>query len=153
LPSSLVQVVAGVLERDGRLLICQRHARDRYALKWEFPGGKVEPGEDPRAALARELKEELAIEAAVGEELLRYEYCYPQRTPILLMFFRVEGYQGELRNRQFAAVEWETPARLAEYDFVEGDRQFVARLAGGEVATRGTSPRAGSAAGSWSPGR
>lgn len=129
--AGLVPVVAALIERDGRLLVCQRNACERYPLEWEFPGGKVEPGEDPRAALARELKEELSIEAAIGEELLRYEYCYPDRAPILLMFFRVSGYQGELRNRQFAAVEWESPARLPAYDFVAGDREFVRRLAGG----------------------
>ncbi len=134
--AGLVHVVAAVIERDGRLLICQRNAHDRYPLKWEFPGGKVEPGEDPRAALARELNEELSIDAVVGDELLRYEYRYPQRTPILLIFFRVENYAGELRNRQFAAVQWETPARLAEYDFLEGDREFVRHLARGAAATR-----------------
>jgi 8-oxo-dGTP diphosphatase len=134
--AGLVHVVAAVIERDGRLLICQRNAHDRYPLKWEFPGGKVEPGEDPRIALARELNEELSIDAVIGDELLRYEYRYPQRTPILLMFFRVANYGGDLRNRQFAAVQWETPARLAEYDFLEGDREFVRHLARGELATR-----------------
>jgi len=128
-----VRVVAAVIERDGRLLICQRHAGDRYPLKWEFPGGKVEPGEDPRAALARELEEELAIRAVIGEEILSYEHRYPQRTPIRLIFFRVPDYQGELCNRQFAAFRWEWPARLSEHDFVEGDREFVRRLARGEL--------------------
>ena len=128
-----VQVVAAVIEREGRLLVCRRQATDRYPLQWEFPGGKVEPGEDPRAALARELEEELAIRARVGAEILRYEYRYPQRPPILLIFLRVEEYQGELRNRQFAEVRWEAPARLPEYDFVAGDAEFVRRLARGEL--------------------
>jgi 8-oxo-dGTP diphosphatase len=129
-------VVAAVIERDGRVLICQRSATDRYPLKWEFPGGKVEPGEDPRAALARELEEELAIRAVVREEILRYPYCYPNRTSIVLIFYRVADFAGEPSNRQFAAVQWETPARLAEYDFVRGDQEFVGRLARGELATR-----------------
>jgi 8-oxo-dGTP diphosphatase len=128
-----VQVVAAVIEREGRLLVCRRQATDRYPLQWEFPGGKVEPGEDPRAALARELEEELAIRARIGAEILRYEYRYPQRPPILLIFLRVEEYQGELRNRQFAEVRWEAPARLPEYDFVAGDTEFVQRLARGEL--------------------
>ena len=136
-----VHVVAAVIEKDGRLLICQRLASDRYSLQWEFPGGKVEPGEDPRAALARELEEELSIRAVVGEEILRYQYCYPRRTPILLIFFRVADYQGEVRNRQFADIRWETPARLAEYDFVEGDREFLQRLGGGAISSGAASPR------------
>jgi len=131
-----VQVVAAVIERDGRVLICQRSADDRYPLKWEFPGGKVEPGEDPRAALARELEEELAIRAVIGDEILSYEYRYPQRTPIRLIFFRVPHYAGDLRNRQFADTRWEAPARLPAYDFVDGDAPFVARLAGGELLTK-----------------
>ena len=130
---SPVQVVAAVIERDRRVLVCQRNAEDRYPLKWEFPGGKVEPGEDPRAALGRELEEELSIRAVIGEEILSYEYCYPQRTPIRLIFFRVPDYEGEPRNRQFADTRWETPAGLPAYDFVDGDREFVARLARGEL--------------------
>lgn len=134
-------MVAAVIERDGRVLICQRSATDRYPLKWEFPGGKVEPGEDPRAALARELEEELSIRAVVSEELLRYPYRYPNRTPILLIFYRVADFTGELHNRQFAAVQWETPARLAEYDFVRGDQEFVGRLARGSISSAAASPR------------
>ncbi len=135
-----VQVVAAVIEKDGRVLICQRRSADRYPLRWEFPGGKVEPPEDPRAALARELLEELAIHAVVGEELLRYEYRYPQRPPILLIFFRVAEYRGELRNRQFADIRWEAPGRLPEYDFVDGDAEFVRRLAGGAISSGAASP-------------
>ncbi len=128
-----MRVVAGVIERDGRLLICQRKAGDRYALKWEFPGGKVEPGEDPRAALARELEEELAIEAIVGEPLLSYAYQYPQRAPVLIIFYRVTECRGQPANRQFEQIRWETRERLPEYDFLEGDGEFVRRLASGEL--------------------
>jgi len=138
--ASPVQVVAALIERDGRVLICQRRATDRYPLRWEFPGGKVEPGEDPRAALARELEEELAIRVAVGEEVLRYQYRYPRRSPIVLIFYRVRDYSGELRNRQFAQTRWEDPARLAQYDFVDGDREFVSRLAGGVVTPLNPAP-------------
>ena len=126
-------MVAGVIERDDLVLVCQRKAGDRYALKWEFPGGKVEPGEDPRAALARELEEELALEACIGEELLRYTYQYPVRAPVLLIFYRVTEYRGEPLNRQFEQIRWEGRQRLHEYDFLEGDAEFVRRLARGEV--------------------
>ena len=83
----MVQVVAAVIERDGRILIGRRTARQSHALQWEFPGGKVEPGETPEQALARELEEELAIGGAGGPEIARYEYTYPGKEPILLIFF------------------------------------------------------------------
>ena len=67
-------VVAAVIEQDGEILVCQRRRGSRHELKWEFPGGKVEPGEEPRAALIRELQEELKIDADIGPELNRYEH-------------------------------------------------------------------------------
>ena len=75
-------VVAAVIERDGRILIGQRKVGQRHALKWEFPGGKVEPGEAPTDALRRELEEELAIQAEIGPELADYEYAYSERPAI-----------------------------------------------------------------------
>ena len=125
-------VVAAVLDRDGRILICQRAAGSRYALQWEFPGGKVEDGEAPRDALRRELEEELGIDAAIGREIVRYEYCYPGRDPILLIFFEVDLGDQEPRNLQFEALAWEVRERLPGYDFLEGDRDFVGRLVRGE---------------------
>jgi 8-oxo-dGTP diphosphatase len=122
-------VVAGVIERDGRILICQRAPGKRHALKWEFPGGKVEPGEDPHQALARELDEELGIRATIDREIARYPYSYPGRAPILLIFFRVTAFEGEVVNREFAGMVWEPPNRLPEYDFLEGDVEFVRTLA------------------------
>jgi 8-oxo-dGTP diphosphatase len=122
-----------VIERDGSILICQRRAGSRHALKWEFPGGKVEPGEEPQAALARELKEELAIDAQIGDEIVRYRYQYPGRSPVLLMFFRVKAYRGEIANLEFADLRWEKRETLTAYDFLEGDIAFVGRLASGEL--------------------
>ena len=72
----VLEVVAAVMMRDGKILIGQRKRSGRHPLKWEFPGGKVEPGEDPRAALARELREELDVEAVIGEEMDSYEVGY-----------------------------------------------------------------------------
>ncbi len=126
----MTRVVAGLIEREGRILIGQRRAEGPHPLKWEFPGGKIEPGESPEAALARELKEELGIEAAIGPEVTRYEYAYPGRAPILLIFFTVEAFAGEIDNRVYAAIEWAPRAALTEYDFLEGDVNFVRRLAG-----------------------
>jgi 8-oxo-dGTP diphosphatase len=118
-------VVAGVIERDGHILIAQRKADAWHALQWEFPGGKVEPGETPEQALARELEEELAIHARIDREVMRYEYQYPGRTPILLIFYRVADFTGEPRNLQFEQLKWELPQRLRDYDFLEGDFRFI----------------------------
>lgn len=122
-------VVAGVIERDGRVLVCRRAEDYPHPLKWEFPGGKVEEGETPAAALARELREELGTEAEIGGEIESYAFRYPGKTPILLRFYRVRRFAPEPVNRVFAEIRWETPARLPAYDFLEGDIDFVRRLA------------------------
>lgn len=129
---SELRVVAGVIERCGKVLVGQRRAGDRFQYKWEFPGGKVEPDEDPKDALVRELQEELGIEAEIGEELARYEHSFLGRTSILLMFFRVSSFSGEPRNNVFESIRWEEAVRLPEYDFLDGDVDFVRRLAHGE---------------------
>ena len=125
-------VVAALILNKGEILIGQRKAGQRHELKWEFPGGKVEPGESPREALRRELQEELDIEATVGAEIARYEHAYRGRPPILLIFYRVSRYQGELRNQVFEQIRWENPLRFPEYDFLDGDLDFVRRIARGE---------------------
>lgn len=124
-----MNVVAAVIERDDLVLICQRKG-GRHALKWEFPGGKIEPGEDPRDALARELREELAIEARIGEELHRAAVRYGDGPFIRLKFFRVTDFSGEPMNLQFERIEWARRAALGGYDFLDGDVEFVKRLAG-----------------------
>jgi len=124
----MVQVVAAIIQRDGRILVCRRKARQSHPLKWEFPGGKVEPGESPEQALARELEEELDIRRAAGDEITRYEHTYPGRDPILLIFFRVTGFDGEPRNVIFEEMHWAPPEELAGIDFVEGDIRFIRGL-------------------------
>ena len=127
-------VVAAVIEKQGRILVCQRKRGSRHALKWEFPGGKVEQGEEPRAALARELREELAIEAQIGKELVRYEHAYPGRDPILLIFYRVTEYTGVPANVVFETIEWAGSLQLHAYDWLDGDVDFVRRLGRGEYS-------------------
>ena len=122
-------MVAGLIERDGHILIGQRKKGDRHANKWEFPGGKVEQDEDPKTALARELSEELAIHAEIGQEILRYEHIYPNGTLILLIFCRVDSFTGEPVNNAFQQILWEKAERLPNYDFLDGDTDFVRRLA------------------------
>jgi 8-oxo-dGTP diphosphatase len=121
-------VVAAVLEREGRILIGQRKRGGKHALKWEFPGGKVEPGEEPRAALARELREELAIVAEIGEELDHYDVRYGDGPLTHLIFYRVTKFDGEPKNLDFEQIAWERPERLPEYDFLSGDIAFVGKL-------------------------
>src|SRR6266849_6119700 len=123
-----MHVVAGVIERDGRVRICQRKS-GRHALKWEFPGGKVEPGENPRDALARELREELAVETRIGEEMARYDVRYGDGPAIRLLFFRVTEFTGEPVNSEFERIAWVRPEKLPEYEFLEGDREFIGLLA------------------------
>jgi len=125
----VITVVAAVIERDGRVLIGQRRLDESYGGKWEFPGGKVEAGEEPRAALSRELAEELGIEAEAGEEITRYPYQYEGRPAIVLIFYLVPMYRGEVRNLAFERIEWAERRRLSEYDFLDGDVEFVKRLA------------------------
>ncbi len=115
--------------REGKILIAQRKRGGRHPLKWEFPGGKVEPGETPEAALARELREELDVAAEVGEEMDFYEVAYPNGFRAVLRFYRVTQFQGEPRNLQFERIVWEAPERLPEYDFLEGDLSFVSKVA------------------------
>jgi 8-oxo-dGTP diphosphatase len=126
---SRITVVAAILEQDRRVLICQRRQDRTYPGKWEFPGGKVEPGEQPPQALSRELEEELGIRAVIGQEVTRYEYAYPGRAPILLIFYQVTRFEGELRNLEFARMDWVERADLPGYDFLDGDVEFVKGLA------------------------
>jgi 8-oxo-dGTP diphosphatase len=130
-------VTAALIERGGRILICRRRPDQDHPGKWEFPGGKLEPGEEPCESLRRELREELDIEAAIGAEITRYEYCYPGRKPLRLIFFRVTEFAGDPDYGQFQQVEWAAAADLPRYDFLEGDVEFVRELANGKYRQRG----------------
>jgi len=85
----------------------------------------VEPGESPVAALQRELREELGIDSDAAAEIARYEFAYPGKRPILLIFLRVTEWRGEVENRIFERIVWERPERLRDYDFLEGDIAFL----------------------------
>ena len=120
-------VVAAVVERGGRIMICQRGSGVHNALKWEFPGGKLEAGESPEAALARELREELDVEARVGRVRDAVYHRYADRD-VLVLFYRCEIIGGEPRPLDCNAVEWVVPEDLMGYDFAGADRAFVKRL-------------------------
>src|SRR6185312_16205813 len=125
-------VSAALIVRDGEVLIGQRRRGDRHALKWEFPGGKVETGETPQEGLVRELREELAISATVGHEVARYQHSYPGGTTVLLLFYAVTDFSGEPASRAFEQIQWANLRTLPEIDFLDGDVDFVRRIARGE---------------------
>ncbi len=127
-----ILVVAGIIRRGDCILICQRHRGDAYGLQWEFPGGKVEPGEELTGALHRELEEELAIKAEVGTEVYRLRHQYPDRY-VEVAFFPITSFTGELRNQVFEAIEWAPRSNLEQYNFLEADRDLVSRLSKGEL--------------------
>lgn len=129
------RVVAALIWKDGKLLICQRTRHQVMPLKWEFPGGKIEDGEQPRDALRRELDEELGIAAVVGDEVTRFTHEYPNGNAVELRFFDVRAYSGEIENRIFRAVLWSKPADLPKYDFLEADTQLVKDLAAGKLSS------------------
>jgi 8-oxo-dGTP diphosphatase len=127
------RVVAGLIEKDGKLLVCQRTRHQTMPLKWEFPGGKIEEGEQPRDALRRELEEELGIIATIGDEIARIQHEYPNGGMVELRFFLVREYAGEIENRIFKDVQWSEPRALPSYDFLEADETLVRDLAAGKL--------------------
>jgi len=127
-----ILVVAGIIRKGDRILICQRQRSDAYGLQWEFPGGKVKDQETMPAALERELEEELAIQAEVGGEVFRSRHHYPDRY-VEVVFFAMASYGGEVRNRVFEAIAWAPRAKLSEYNFLEADRELVNRISKGEL--------------------
>ena len=127
------RVVAALIRKDGNLLICQRTRHQTMPLKWEFPGGKIEEGEQPRDALRRELEEELGILATVGDEVRRIQHEYPNGGMVELRFFIVRAYQRELENRIFKDMQWADPKDLPKFDFLEADVLLVSELAAGEL--------------------
>jgi 8-oxo-dGTP diphosphatase len=127
------QVVAALILKDGKVLVCQRTRHQSMPLKWEFPGGKIEDGEQPRDALRRELEEELGIDARVGEEVARIRHDYKNGGSVELRFYVVNEFTGELENRIFKDVRWAKRSELPEYDFLEADLELVKDLATGKI--------------------
>lgn len=127
------QVVAGLIVRGSELLICQRTKYQPMPLKWEFPGGKVEPAEGPQAALARELEEELGIHATIGPEVATVAHTYRNGNSVELHFFLVEVYEGEIENRIFKEVRWVPRETLPQFDFLEADKTLIEEIAAGKI--------------------
>ena len=134
----MLTVVAALIESDGKLLVCQRRRGDSFALQWEFPGGKVTPGEIPAEALARELQEELGIEARIGREIYRTEHRYAELgEPIELLFFVADIQSGEPRNIVFEQIVWRAPESLSELNFLPADRELIEKLSTGALRVCG----------------
>jgi len=127
------RVVAALIMKDGKVLVCQRTRHQTMPLKWEFPGGKIEEGEQPRDALRRELDEELGIDARIGEEVARIHHQYKSGSSVELRFYVVDQYKGEIENRIFRDVRWSTRSELPSYDFLEADLSLVQDLATGKI--------------------
>lgn len=122
-----------MIVKDDLILACQRTRHQPMPLKWEFPGGKIEEGEQPRDAMRRELEEELGIRAEVGVEVVRLVHEYPGGGSVELRFFEVRQYQGEIENRIFREIRWLKRQELLGLDFLEADLGLVKDLAAGKV--------------------
>lgn len=123
-----IEVVAGILQdARGRVLICQRPAGKPLAGYWEFPGGKIESGESPDAALRRELAEELDLEAGATQALLRLTHDYPDRR-VVLSVRRIAGWTGAPRPLEAQPLAWVRPEELHGYALLPADWPIVAAL-------------------------
>ena len=126
------RVVAALIFQDGKVLVCQRTRHQTMPLKWEFPGGKIEEGEQPRDALRRELDEELGITATIGDEVARIRHEYPNGGMVELRFYVVREHKGEIENRIFRDIQWSERKDLLSYDFLEADLTLVNDLVAGK---------------------
>ena len=124
----MLHVVAGIIELDNYILLCQRHCDSlRFPLKWEFPGGKVEKGESPEDAIKRELNEELGITVEALEKIDAYSFSYPNEKAFYLHFFKINEYNNTTQNMQFETMSWVHPKEILNYDMLKGDLPLVKR--------------------------
>jgi 8-oxo-dGTP diphosphatase len=126
-------VAAGLIVRDGEVLIGQRRPDQPMALKWEFPGGKIEAGEGPEEALARELDEELGIRATIGPPVTRVRHNYRHGGAVDLQFFAVYEFAGEIVSSIYRQVRWVRLDELTAYEFLAADRGLIRDLAAGKL--------------------
>lgn len=124
---TMLQVVAALIQENGRFLICQRPAHKARGLLWEFAGGKVEPGESKRQALIRECREELAITVRVGEVFMEVTHAYPDLTVQLTLFW-ADIAAGRPTRREHQALRWVSAAELSQYAFCPADQAIIDRL-------------------------
>jgi mutator protein MutT len=121
------QVTAALLERGGKVLLARRKAGKHMGNRWEFPGGKVHPGESPEQALRRELEEELGIDARVGAYLGSARFA-DGSVDLEILLYRAEHLSGNLTLREHEAIAWVDPRDLESYDLADSDRELVQRV-------------------------
>jgi 8-oxo-dGTP diphosphatase len=126
-------VAAALIVRGGEVLIGQRRPDQPMALLWEFPGGKIEAGESPEQALARELDEELGIKATIGAPVTRIRHNYRHGGAVDLQFFAVHEFAGEIVGRIYHQVRWVKLEDLSGYDFLAADKGLIRDLAAGKL--------------------
>jgi 8-oxo-dGTP diphosphatase len=120
-------VAGALLDARGRVLIAQRPADKELAGRWEFPGGKLKPGEEPQAGLVRELREELGVEVGSAECALRYPHQYPDKL-VWLELWIVTAWSGEPRGLDGQQVRWVAVEALAAEDILEADQPMIGAL-------------------------
>ena len=121
------QVAAAIIEKDSKILIAKRRKTDTLGGKWEFPGGKVEPGETPEACLRRELKEEFGVDTEIGEFFTSTRFIY-YLVPIDLLSYHVRHLSGEFKTHDHDEIAWVSADKLQEYDLVKADRPIARAL-------------------------
>lgn len=127
-PKPAMHVMAAVMrDADGRVLLAQRPAGKHLAGMWEFPGGKLEPGETPLVALARELLEELGIAMQRAQPLIRVPWLYGERE-LLLDAWRVDHWEGEPRSLEGQALQWLLPAQIDPATLTPADGPILQAL-------------------------
>jgi len=122
-----IQVVAGILQRENRILIAQRPPGKPYSGFWEFPGGKIEQNESGEHALRRELYEELGIEVSNAKLLFHHEYTYPDKMVHLQVWY-VLHFSGEPHSKENQALNWVTFAEMGQLNLLEGNGSIVDKL-------------------------
>jgi len=121
------KVMAAIIKDENRLLIAKRHSKDPLGGKWEFPGGKIEPGETPKECLVREIKEELGVEVKIGPFYDDNVYS-SQDHDIHLLFYWAEVITGKVIPVVHDDLKWTTIEELANFDFAPADIPIVKRL-------------------------
>ena len=122
-----INVVAGIIINQNKILIGKRKDKDIGGGKWEFPGGKIEVGETNSEALERELYEELGISVKIGKELMNYEHMF-KTTIYNISFMEIMEYEGKICNNAHSEIKWVKFSNLPEYDFISGDDRFIQSL-------------------------
>lgn len=124
----MTRTAVAILQKDKQILVCQRKTNSRYGLKWEFPGGKAEPGESLLDCLKRELREELSIEIDGFDRAESHAHRYEDGGDFEVTFFFVSRFTGVPANNVFEQIRWVTLTELKSLDMLEGNRPVVANL-------------------------